>query len=327
MTLRLSILLGCFATLAIYSNIGVAQEAVPYSVSNEKMDPTGEKEKDMTKKPKVKKVNRGYSQVAVLDLQSTEDNADLARALTAVLSAQISMIDGYKAISRNDLHALLSQMETAQVLGCDDVKCAVNIAKAAKADLVVYGSIEEIDGAHTFSLTLTEPQTPQVLSRQNVVWRSEAAGMVDLVAPYTQKLFLGEAANTLKGDLDLIVLEGAAVFLNGKELGETPLSGPIRDLPIGQHVLEISKEGYVTHKGDVVVGSAQTTALRIELIDKASLKKLWQRWDFWTYVGVGTAAIAGSGIYLACGVYDACSEPAPPPTTLTFEAAVPVQND
>jgi hypothetical protein len=151
--------------------------------------------------------------------------------------------------------------------------------------------------------------------------------MVDLVAPYTQKLFLGEAADTLKGDLDLIVLEGASVFLNGKELGETPLSGPIRDLPIGQHVLEISKKGYVTHKGDVVVGSAQTTALRIELVDEASLKKLWQRWDFWAYVGVGTAAIAGSGIYLACGVYDACSEPAPPPTTLTFEAAVPVQND
>ena len=49
-------------------------------------------------------------------------------------------------------------METAQVLGCDDVKCAVSIAKAAKADLVVYGSIEEIDGAHTFSLTLTDPE-------------------------------------------------------------------------------------------------------------------------------------------------------------------------
>ena len=75
------------------------------------------------------------------------------------------------------------------------------------------------------------------------------------------------------------------------------------------------------------MGSAQTTALRIELIDEASLKKLWQRWDFWTYVGLGTAAIAGGGIYLACGVYDACSEPAPPPTTLTFEAAVPVQNE
>ena len=159
-------------------------------------------------------------------------------------------------------------------------KCAVSIAKAAKTDLVVYGSIEEIDGAHTFSLTLTEPRTPQVLSRQNVVWRSDAAGMVDLVAPYTQKLFLGEQANTLKGDLDLIVLEGAKVFLNGKEIGDTPLSGPIRDLPIGQHAIEISKKGYVTHKSDVVIGSAQTTAIRIELVDEASLKK--KRWDFWT---------------------------------------------
>ena len=327
MTLRLLVILGCFVFIAPYSNMSFAQEAVPYSVSSKKMDPTGAKEKEMVKKAKVKKSNKSHLQVAVLDLQSTEENADLARALTAVLSAQISMIDGHKAISRNDLHALLSQMETAQVLGCDDVKCAVNIAKAAKADLVVYGSIEEIDGAHTFSITLTEPQTPQVLSRQNVVWRSDAAGMVDLVAPYTQKLFLGEDANTLKGDLDMIVMDGATVYLNGKEIGETPLSGPIRDLPIGQHAIEISKKGYVTHKADVVVGSAQTTALRIELIDEASLKKLWQRWDFWTYVGIGTAAIAGGGIYLACGVYDACSEPAPPPTTLTFEAAVPVQND
>ena len=47
---------------------------------------------------------------------------------------------------------------------------------------------------------------------------------------------------------------------------------------------------------------------------------------FLDYVGIGTV-IAGGGIYLACGVYNACSEPAPPPTTLTFEAAVPVQNE
>ena len=266
-----------FAT--VYSPTGLAQEAVPYSVSNKKMDPTGVQEKEMVKKAKAKRGNKSHQQVAVLDLNSTEENADLARALTAVLSAQVSMIQGYKAISRNDLQALLTQMETAQVLGCDDVKCAVSIAKAAKADLVVYGSIEEIDGAHTFSLTLTEPRTPQVLSRQNVVWRSDAAGMVDLVAPYTQKLFLGEQANTLKGDLDLIVLEGAKVFLNGKEIGDTPLSGPIRDLPIGQHAIGF-KKGYVTHKSDVVIGSAQTTAIRIELVDEASLKKLWQRWDF-----------------------------------------------
>ena len=62
------------------------------------------------------------------------------------------------------------------------------------------------------------------------------------------------------------------------------------------------------------MGSAQTTAIRIELVDEASLKNM-ATMGFWTYVGIGTAAIAGGGIYLACGVYDACSEPAPPPTT------------
>ena len=60
----------------------------------------------MVKKPK-RKGQQKPSTVAVLDLNSTEENADLARALTAVLSAQVSMIQGYKAISRNDLQALL----------------------------------------------------------------------------------------------------------------------------------------------------------------------------------------------------------------------------
>ena len=327
MTFRRLALSSAASFLLLQSAVLYAQDAVPFATSGKAIDPSGAKEKELTKKKKKKAGPKTHLQVAVLDIKSSEDNAELARALTAVLSAQISMLDGFKAISRNDLNALLTQMETAQVLGCDDVKCAVSIAKAAKADYVVYGSVEKIDEDHTFSLTLTDPTVPQVVNRQNVVWRSEATGMVDLVAPYTKKLMLGEKASDYVGSLDLLVMEGATVFLNGKEVGESPLAGPIRELPIGQHHLEITKKGFVTDKRDVVVANDQTTAVRIELIDKKSLKKLWQRWDFWTYVGLGTAAIAGGGIYLACGVYDACAEPAPPPTTLSFEAAVPVPNN
>ncbi len=327
MNLRISLLSTFIALFIFQAAPGQAQDAVPFSISGKAIDPTGKKEKEMTKKKVKRKGPKTHMQVAVLDIKSSESNEDLARALTAVLSAQISMLDGFKAISRNDLHALLSQMETAQLLGCDDVKCAVSIAKAAEADFVVYGSVEKIDDAHTFSITLTDPSVPQVLNRQNVIWRSEASGMVDLVAPYTKKLMLGEKATDYKGDLDLLAMDGAKVFLNGKEIGETPLAGPVRDLPIGQHSLELTKEGFVTDKRDVVVAYGQTTAVRVELVDVDSLKKIWQRWDFWTYVGLGTAAIAGGSVYLACGVYDACSEPAPDPTTLSFEAAVPVQNN
>ena len=139
MTFRRLALSSAASFLLLQSAVLYAQDAVPFATSGKAIDPSGAKKKNL---PRKKSWPQDAPAGSVLDIKS-EDNAELARALTAVLSAQISMLDGFKAISRNDLNALLTQMETAQVLGCDDVKCAVSIAKAAKADYVVYGSVEK----------------------------------------------------------------------------------------------------------------------------------------------------------------------------------------
>ena len=136
MTLRLSLILGCFVSASVYSPRARSRGRSLFC-EQQKNGSTGVQEKEMVKKAKAKRGNKSHQRVAVLDLNSTEENADYTCLNGRTLST-VSMIQGYKAISRNDLQALLTQMETAQVLGCDDVKYAVSIAKAAKADLVVW---------------------------------------------------------------------------------------------------------------------------------------------------------------------------------------------
>lgn len=258
--------------------------------------------------------------VAILDLRSSEASAAVARALTVVVTAEVAATPGYRAVSRNDLQAILTHQSDAQLLGCAEVSCMADIAKLAAADLLVAGSVERLDDAYLFSLELIDPAEPRVIERQTATWRGDADRMVELARPYVDRLLSGATAQSFEGALEVVAPDDARIVVDGNDIGSAPLEQPVRRLATGVHRLSVSKPGFATLEQDVVVVRNETSLVRVELVDADSLRPWYSRWWVWGSIGGGLAVVGGTAAAIA--TFAVLSQPQP--TTLDIAAQLPV---
>jgi TolB-like protein len=228
--------------------------------------------------------------VAVLDLKGCEGAAAQAGALTTMLTAEVSAQDGYRAVSRNELQALLAHQSTAQLVGCDEPRCMADVAHLVNADFVVSGSVEKLEGATVVGLTLMDAGTdaagPTIVSRQETAWRGSDDELLLVMRPLVQRLFDARNAHTHVGAVEVFVPEGARLVLDDKDLGTAPVSA-IRDLGTGVHRLQVAKDGYANEVVDLVVSRNETTIVRVDLEEIPLLEQPW----FWATAG-GVALVA-----------------------------------
>lgn len=229
--------------------------------------------------------------VAVLDLRHESADAALANALAAVITSEVANREGLRAVSRNELSAVLNHQAEQALLGCDSVKCAADVAKLVEADLVITGGIERAGEAYVLTLTLIDPTIPEAKARTEAVWRSSPEEMVLLAKPYVERLFGGEVAATYKGALEVLAPDGANVFVDSRDLGQAPLKSAVTDLSIGVHTVEVSQSGYYTALRDVVITRGETSVARVEL----EAQPIWTQWWFWTAVGGAAVTATGAG--------------------------------
>jgi hypothetical protein len=113
----------------------------------------------------------------------------------------------------------------------------------------------------------------------------------------------GEIARTVEleiegGAAQLVVasdVEGAAVFLDGREVGQTPLT--LEALPSGVHQLRVERQGYVTYDGEVALQAGRIATANLDLIEPdAGVHRAW----FWSMLGLGLTA--GVGAVIASGL-------------------------
>lgn len=236
--------------------------------------------------------------VAIMELKHDDEAAPLANGLMAALTSEVAAREGMSAVSRNELAALLNQRAEAALLGCDTVNCAADIGKLVDAELVILGGLERVPGeetesgasAYLLSLSLVEAKGPSVVGRVDLVWRSPAEAMVTVVGPTVDRLFGGAEADRFTGALEVFAAPGTAVAVDGVAHGVTPLGAPIGGLAIGVHIVQLSRDGYVTRRPDVVIARNETTLLRLEL----EPEPLHRQWWFWaTLGGVAVTAITG----------------------------------
>jgi hypothetical protein len=228
--------------------------------------------------------------VAVLDLKGGEGAAAQAGALTTMLTAEVSAHDGYRAVSRNELQALLAHQSTAQLVGCDEPRCMADVAHLVNADYVVSGSVEKLEGATVIGLTLMhaggDSEGATIVGRQKAAWRGSDDELLLVMRPLVQRLFDASNAHTHVGAVEVFVPEGARLVLNDKDLGTAPVTA-IRDLPTGVHRLQIAKDGYSNEDIDLVVSRNETTIVRVDLEEIPLLEQPW----FWAAAG-GVALVA-----------------------------------
>jgi hypothetical protein len=258
----------------------------------------------------------GRTVVAVLDLKAEGDGAPaIANALGAIITSAVSTRPGYRAVSRNELKALLAHAADAQLAGCESLNCMTDIAKLADAGRIVSGTLGRVEGEAGWLVTvsLTDPSVPAILARANVTWRGAAVEIVTVVPSLLDRLFDGTAAASYVGDLEVFAPDGVTVAIDGRELGRTPLGAPLKGLPIGVHTVTVAGAGYVAQQVDVVVSRSELTVVRVELEEEP----YYTQWWFWTVLG------GGSAVAVAGGVAAALLLSVPPPTTIVVKAPLP----
>lgn len=231
------------------------------------------------------------SLVAVLDLKGSANAAAQASALTTMLTAEVAGQKGMRAVSRNELQALLTHQSTAQLVGCDEPKCMADVAALVKADFVVSGNVEKLEGATVVGLTLMsaggDGRDPAIVGRQKAAWRGSDNDLLLVIRPLVQRLFDAQNAHTHLGAVEVFAPEGAALVLDDKVVGSAPVPA-LRDLPTGVHRLTIKKDGFADGAVDIVVARNETTIVRVELEEIPLLSQPW----FWATAG-GVALLAG----------------------------------
>jgi hypothetical protein len=245
--------------------------------------------------------------VAVLDLKASGDVAGIAKALTTLVTNEVGQRPGFKAVSRNELKALLAHQSDARLMGCEEPQCLADVGKLANARRVIGGSVEHAEGdAVVFALTLIDPEGPVILDRIAWTWRSSVDDMVDLARPAVDRLLNGKQAESFVGDVEILAPDGAAVILDDKELGAAPLK-PTRGLAIGVHHVEVRKDGYLPFSKDVAVSQGESHVLQVDLVDEASLRPWYARWYVWGSAIAGVVLVGGA--VAAVGTYNYLQTP------------------
>ncbi|MBN2495115.1 MAG: PEGA domain-containing protein [Deltaproteobacteria bacterium] len=190
------------------------------------------------------------------------DDATAGR-LEIMLRAEAGQVRGFALQARERTDALLAGK--AQLLRCGgESRCLCEIGRALEVDKLVTGVIGALGDDYTFDLKMIDVASCREERRIN----EALSGREDLLIGAIRKaLYKLVAPEQYVGSLSVeLPMEGAAVKLDGADVGVTPLPGPIAGLTPGVHKLQIAKQGFSSFQEDVSVRFAQMTRVKVDLV-------------------------------------------------------------
>jgi D-Tyr-tRNAtyr deacylase len=256
----------------------------------------------------------------VLGLRSVEGDDEFANAMTDALRASARKVSGWKVVDRA---VSMSQMSLAH--GCDDIDapCLSEIAKGLQADRLLFGTVRrtQAPGApkakydYELSVSIFNAGTRTIgQTVTTTVPRAEAKSkkLSGQAEPVIAKLSTGDSGS---GVLSVQVnVANAEVKLDGQVVGQTRDRTLVLDgLKEGEHNLELTAIGHLTHTQKILIASSQRTEIKVSLEpvpepapEAAPVAALTPEdeenggaslnWLGYTLIGVGAASLAGWGV-------------------------------
>lgn len=183
------------------------------------------------------------------------------RRITAALQDTLSKVPGVKMSSLKNSRRFLKSKYGATYGACEgELPCVVKFGELLKAPLVVAGDLSGLGKGFVLFLRLVDPKAGKVLRKVSVVYGGRKK----------QNVLLREAAYRLlapdkfRGTLKLVVdVPGAAVYLNGKPLGKSPVKAT--GVQAGTHALRITHSEYHDYMAFVDVAFEKATEIKISL--------------------------------------------------------------
>jgi hypothetical protein len=214
------------------------------------------------------------TRVLVLDLVVQGSAAkELGRALADVAAAEASRVGGFAVLSQGDVVAQLGVEKSRQMLGCaEDESCMLEIAGALAAERLLAGSVTLVDGTYLLSIKQVDARKARSIARAGDTLKAPTqAELADAVRRLAHEVLTGRKLDTT-GVVRIEVEEpGAAVVLDGRALGLSPIEGGQRVLE-GTHRITVTKPGFVTWESTVTVTAGVTVPVSATLVPVAAIE-------------------------------------------------------
>jgi alkylated DNA nucleotide flippase Atl1 len=243
----------------------------------------------------------GKPRLAVLDFTlAGSAHPDLARVL-ADGAARGAEAGDHQVITQGEVAALLGLERMRRIVGCaEDQGCLAEVAGALDADRLLSGSLTILERTALVTVRLIDTRKGgQTLARATTtLLDATEKELVDAARRLAHEAVTGKRLDT-SGRLKVTVdRPGAAVTLDGKGIGESPLRETPRVLE-GPHSVVVQKQGFVRWSSTVAVPAGAEVPVEIQLVPiqlmgEQARSRLWT-WGF-VSAGVAVAATAGGGV-------------------------------
>jgi|SRR5690554_490107 len=259
--------------------------------------------------------------VAVLNLEGPEVDASLLDTLTSVLRNEAQQFSSYDIVNQSPINL----SEVAIVLGCssESLPCLGRAAEQLDARVLIFGRVEAIDGAHRVTVAIFDAKSGKIvrqlvrtLQEQTQGGTGESADTVIAFRKEVQSLFPSDANPVAENQPTLLQIDSnvadTAIKLNGTMVGIAPIKRSA--LPPGVYQIEASRDGYTTWTSEVELIAGADVRVWAPMTRASAVSEPGEgggivrvapppvpepsgpNWGAWSAIGVGGAALAGSGV-------------------------------
>lgn len=250
------------------------------------------------------------SKLAVLELEALGMDREPVARLETLFRMELERLAGQPLPTRRQIQrAIQSSRKLRRCAGADD--CLADIGKKLEVDLVVTGTVAALGDSYVLNIKAVDVATGKQLPKriETRPLRGSPDELIEAVRVAAYELLApGELLGSLMVLSDLV---GAEVSLDGARVGVTPLSGPLRKLRLGEHVIKVTADDYLPFEEKVRIRFQKTTRVIVRLakedapispvgpaplvVKKRPAPKRWYN-ATWFYVGAGVAAVVVGGI-------------------------------
>jgi len=258
--------------------------------------------------------------IAVWRFDALGIDPEIVQRLETLFRLELDRLDRQPLPTRAEIDAKI----TAAEQNCTgEEKCLTAIGKRLRVDYVVSGTVGSLGDTYILHIRAVEVATAKVLNITSDPLRGTPDELIEGVRVAAYRLL---APDQLLGALQVESdLPGAAVSLDGRSLGTTPLPerGMVRKLSLGKHTLHVEAPGYDPWNEQVDVRFQKVSPVIVRLVGTsvplgtsslpAQRDPLYSR--PWFLVSVAVAAVALGGYigyrvgHVNCHVYpsgDSC---------------------
>lgn len=201
--------------------------------------------------------------IAVWRFDALGIDAEIVQKLETLFRLELDRLDRVPLPSRRDIEAKI----TAAEQNCTgEEKCLTAVGKRLGVDFVVTGTVGSLGDNYVLNIKAVEVATGKSQKIQSPPLKGTPDELIEGVRVAAYSLLAPEQLHgSLQVQSDLV---GAAVTLDGKAIGKTPLAnqGVIAKLALGKHKLHVEANDYAPFDDDVDVHFQKVSPVVVRLV-------------------------------------------------------------